>query len=193
VGVDAPPSKAVSKPRTLPHSHVHPSSLRPHVLAHKRIEEWTTPYAINHFGSLPLPDSSLTKWRSVMLASVTNRSLKNYRAGVLRFNQWCDSHSIAEHLRMPAAEELLCIFAAEMGAGRVSSSTVNSWLCGIAFWNQANAAPWHGHSLLTRTKKGVHAISARLIPACPPRLPVTVEHMRALKKHLVLSDMTRRP
>ena len=82
---------------------------------------------------------------------------------------------------------LLSIFVVEMGAGKVSGGSINSWLSGLAFWHQINNAPWHGNSILACTKKGASNISSRTIKCLPKQLPVTEVHMKALHHHLDLT------
>ena len=177
-------------PRVQNSSHIKPSPFRPHVLAKNRLQSWSTPYSKSVFEDLRnhFAAETIDKWRSVMLASVEGDSLQNYGAGLLRFNQFCDNHGIPESSRMPASETLLSIFVSEMGAGKVSRGTVNSWLSGLAFWHQINNAPWHGGSILARTKKGASNTSLRSIPHLPKRLPVTEAHMKALRCRLHLSE-----
>ena len=176
-------------PRVHHSAHIKLSPFRPHVLAKNRIQSWSTPYAKSVFEDLKksFPPETIEKWRSVMLNSIEEVSLQNYGAGLLRFNQFCDKHGIAESSRMPASETLLSIFVAEMGAGKVSGGSINSWLSGLAFWHQINNAPWHGNSILARTKKGASNISSRTIKRLPKRLPVTEAHMKALHRHLDLT------
>ena len=69
-----------------------------------------------------------------MQSSVTEETLQNHGTGLLRFTQFCNRHNIPEQSRMPASETLLSIFVAEMGAGKRSASSMESWLSGLAFW-----------------------------------------------------------
>ncbi|TRM63420.1 hypothetical protein BD626DRAFT_402493 [Schizophyllum amplum] len=177
-------------PRRRATSAVIPSQFRPHVLARERLASWTSPYAHETFDVLGryFPAHVLARWREVALASVTDDTRKNYGAGLLRFIQFCDRYGVPEHLRMPASESLLALFVAEMGAGNVQSGTVQSWLSGLAMWHQVCGAPWNGGSILARTKKGAAAMSSRILPRRPPRSPVSLPHMTALRQHLDMSN-----
>ncbi len=147
-GVDTAHRGETERTRSLPHprkapiprvresSKIRPSSYRPRVLAKERITSWSTPYAKSSFTDLEkmFPKSVIDSWRFVMQSSISEDTLQNYGAGLLRFTQFCDRHNIPEQSRMPASETLLSIFVAEMGAGKRSSSSMNSWLSGLAFW-----------------------------------------------------------
>jgi hypothetical protein len=175
-------------------SHLHnniilPSPLRPHVIASNRITHWKTPFSITSFHRLTsfFPPETIHRWREVLSASVEEQTRGNYGAGLLRFNQFCDKFHIHENLRMPASEALLCLFIANQGAGTVSENTVTSWLTGLEMWHSINGATWHGGRILKRTKRGV----AKLTPPSsrkPPRDPVSLDHMKALRAHLDLSN-----
>jgi hypothetical protein len=180
-----------SRPRT---SHYHnnaisTSSLRPHVLAHDRLFLWKTPFSISSSHRLAsfFPVETISRWREVISASVEKQTHENYGAGLLRFTQFCDKFNIHENLRMPASEALLCLFIANQGAGSVSENTISSWLSSLKMWHSINGAPWHGGRILKCTKRGV----AKLTPPSsrkPPRDPVSLEHMLALRQHLDLSN-----
>lgn len=120
----------------------------------------------------------------VILASLEPNTLKNYGAGLLRFNQHCDCLGIPETLRMPASDALLAVFVAKW-SGIVSRSTIDTWIAGLSFWHTLNGAPWLGAKMLRATCAG----ALKLQPSRKPkRPPVTVEHLSALLTHLNLSD-----
>ncbi len=137
--IDAPklvPESSTKKPRLRQGSTIEPSEFRPFLLASQRIPYWTTPYSINSFTALAslYPRDLIFAWKNVMLSSVTEDTLKNYGAGLLRFTQFCDKFKIPEEKRMPADDTLLSIFVAEMGAGKVKKSTIDTWIDGIKLW-----------------------------------------------------------
>ncbi len=138
VDIDSPklPHFSTKKPRVRQGSMIQPSDFRPFLLASQRIPYWTTPYSINSFAVLSsiYPRDLISAWKNVMLASVTEDTLKNYGAGLLRFTQFCDKFQIPEEKRMPADETLLSIFVTEMGAGKVKKSTIDTWIDGIKLW-----------------------------------------------------------
>ncbi len=123
-------------PRVRKGSKIQNSALCPLVLASQRVPYWETPYSINSFTTLSTVFSPhlIASWKNVMLASVTEDTLKNYGAGLLRFTQFCDSFHVPEVNRMPADDALLSIFVAEMGAGKVRKTTIDSWIDGVKLW-----------------------------------------------------------
>ncbi|KAK0467798.1 DNA breaking-rejoining enzyme [Desarmillaria tabescens] len=193
VGGNSVPSKSpdptLKSPRVKKGSSIEPSDFRPLRLASQRIPYWKTPYSINSFALLSsiYPQHLITAWKDVMLASVTEDTLKNYGAGLLRFTQFCDKFRIPEDKRMPADDTLLSIFVAEMGAGKVKKSTIDTWIDGIKLWHEYNNAPWLGGDMLLRTKKGADTLAPHPCPE-EPKLPVTQKHIDTLHKHLDLSD-----
>lgn len=179
----------VPRRSTKPYNRLTPSPLRPHVLARDRISTWRTPYSFLSLRSLStsFPAAVIARWRDVVLSSVDPDTRGNYGAGLLRFNHFCDTHSIPEGERMPASEALLSMFVANYGAGRVAAGTISSWLSGLEMWHAVNNAKWQGGAILKRTKKG----AAKLAPESskrPPRDPVSLDHMLALRGGLDLTN-----
>ncbi|KAK6967056.1 DNA breaking-rejoining enzyme [Favolaschia claudopus] len=138
-----------------PYNRLKPSPLRPPVLAKDRILSWRTPYSFHSLRSLSVSFSPdlISRWQTVLAASVERDTHGSYAAGLLRFNHFCDLHNIPETQRMPASEALLSIFVSSYGAGFVASGTVGTWLAGLQLWHAVNFAPWHGATLLSRTRK----------------------------------------
>ncbi|KAI0065325.1 hypothetical protein BV25DRAFT_1869020 [Artomyces pyxidatus] len=172
----SPPQPAAHKP-ALPSARtqnaIAHSPLRPHL--------WTTPWTEswhNDLSSHFTPDS-IHRFQEVVLASVEPKTRSNYGAGLLRFTQFCDRHTIPEASRMPASEPLLSLFIAEEGAGLVSRSTVEAWLSGLQLWHAVQGAPWHGGHILRRVKQGAY----KLAPASS-----RLDHMRALRQGLDVSN-----
>ncbi|KAK0232762.1 DNA breaking-rejoining enzyme [Armillaria fumosa] len=175
-------------PRVRATSKIKPSPFCPIVLADERVTAWCSPYSdvVDSRLSALVPVHVLEKWCLVMANSVTDDARKNYGAGLLRFTQFCDAYSVPESLRVPAGEPLLALFVSEMGAGKVQSSTVDSWLSGLALWHDVQGAFWYGGRILARTKQGAAAMAPSSTRA--PRLPVTEKHMASLRSHLDLND-----
>jgi hypothetical protein len=88
---------------------------------------------------------------------------------------------------MPASKPLLSIFISSYGAGNVAAGTVSTWLAGLQLWHAVNNAPWHGDSLLSRTRKGVSKL-APLSSHRLPRDPVSFNHMAVLRASIDLSN-----
>lgn len=158
------------------------SSLRPHVLARDRLAFWMTPFAENnHTRRTYLVSSNATQTlREVALKSLEANTRKNYGAGLLRFNQFCDCHNITEQHRMPASDDVITAFVAHW-CGIVARSTIDTWLAGLAFWHALNGAPWPSGRLIRIICTAAQKMQPR---SKPKRPPVTVDHLRALHKHL---------
>jgi len=172
-----------------PEDRIHTSILRPHVLAQDRFLSWLTPYGVDRLNTLAqqFPAHLLARRRIIITSSIKPKSLGNYAAGLVRFTKFCDNLGIPEQDRMPASENLLSLFVATRGAGSVGEGAMKNWLQGLELWHTLNGAPWNGRAELKRVLKG----STNFTPDSsfrPKRDPVTIEHLRALRKHLDLSD-----
>ena len=151
-----------------------------------------------------LPLQLILQSRSLITKSIVPGTLSNYAAGLLHFTQFCDELRIPEALRMPASEDILTLFVAAKGAHKVSATTIKHWLLGLELWHTVNGAPWLGASALKCALKvtsifpfyfigsiTVHQASASLAPASstrPKRAPVTIDHLRSLRRHLDFTD-----
>jgi hypothetical protein len=183
-----PPDGRIRIPCTRKDAHIVFSSHRPNVLASERVLRWTTPHSDIFQSALDsqLPSSAILKLFKVMLFSLDENTRSNYGAGLLRFTQYCDSHSIPEHSRMPASEILLSSFAAS-AAGSVSESALNNWLAGLQYWHVVNGAAWHGSDMLHHVRRGF----SKLVPPSSKRAkrpPVTIEALTTLRSGLDLSN-----
>ncbi|KAF8954391.1 hypothetical protein BDZ97DRAFT_1928382 [Flammula alnicola] len=186
---EPPSSRTHSKPSRRHDSHIAPSYLRPHVFAHERLSSWHTIHGDRFYNELSksFPPELLSRWQNTLEASVELDTRQNYAAGLLRFTQFCDKYSVPETERMPASEQLLSLFLTDSAARRVTAKTASSWLTGLQMWHVLNGTEFKGAELLKRTKKGVK----KLTPTSshqPEHLPVTYEHMLALRRSLDLSN-----
>jgi hypothetical protein len=150
---------------------------------------WHTPFSIaqRRHDQAFFPVAHLSRLQGVLCSAVEEKTREGWGAGLLRFNQYCDSIGIPEEGRMPAPQILLCLFVANMGAGKASESCISGWLAGVHRAHQVHNAPWYGGDILTLAKKG----AAKLVPPESKRDlrdPVTIEHIKALRKHLDLSN-----
>ena len=67
----------------------------------------------NHQGLLTrFPPEHISRFQFVCANSVVRRTREGWGAGLLCFNQYCDSINIPEEERMPAPEILLAMFVA---------------------------------------------------------------------------------
>ncbi|KAK0217764.1 hypothetical protein IW262DRAFT_1449035 [Armillaria fumosa] len=176
------------RPRLRADSKIIPSTYRPHVLADECVLNWTSPYHdfMQQRLSSIVPCHVLCKWREVMSNSVTEDARKNYGTGLLRFMQFCDTYSVPESLHIPVSEPLLALFVAEMSAGKVQPSAIDTWLSGLALWHDIQSAHWYGGRILSRTKQGAAACAPP--SSHPPRLPVTEKHLISLLSHINSED-----
>ncbi|KAF8963312.1 hypothetical protein BDZ97DRAFT_1821581 [Flammula alnicola] len=87
---------------------------------------------------------------------------------------------------MPASEQLLSLFLADTAAGHVTAKTASSWLTGLQMWHVLNGTEWKGAELLKRMKKGVKKLAPK--SKSSECLPITYDHILALRHHLNLSD-----
>ncbi|KAJ6616506.1 hypothetical protein B0H10DRAFT_1799433 [Mycena sp. CBHHK59/15] len=160
---------------------------RPHVLAEDRLRTWKSPFAVEHDAHFrrSLPAEVVEKTYAALIASFTGPTQSNYVAGILRFHQFCDTHSISEDARMPTSHLLLAAFIANH-IGKVGGGTVKSWMSGIKAWHDVNGAPWLGEDrwveLARRTANKLGTAFKRT-----QRGPVTAQHMIALHAALNLS------
>lgn len=168
---------AARKPRL--GSSVTSNPLRPHVPACDRIFAWDTPFARRHRSSLRLPTRLARATLATVLDGLAPSTRSTYGAGILRFTQFCDLEDISEEDRMPASYSLLCAFLSSL-AGKVSDSSMRSYLAGVRAWHVFHHAPWAGEDPwvgLARSavaKAGVHLRRK-------PRAPVSLEHLIALR------------
>ncbi|KAF8230805.1 hypothetical protein L208DRAFT_1280018, partial [Tricholoma matsutake] len=111
-----------------------------------------------------------------------------YASGLLHFTQFCNCHEVSKDLWMPASSELLAAFLANVATHQVSYDCAKNWMSGLHFWHSCHGAPWNGK---TSQVDIVHKGVKKLVPAtsqCPPRVPVTMQHMYTLQQHLSTSN-----
>lgn len=86
---------------------------------------------------------------------------------LLAFSVSLNSVTISQCLRTQACSSLQitsCLLHCQL-AGKISSSTTNSWLSGLRFWHEYQGAPWLGGNLLRIIKAGVE----KMIPPSSKR------------------------
>ena len=177
--------KKARKP--LPQNEYATSPLRPHVPADRHLLLWTTPHTELAQSQLDqdLPHSLQKVVLSKLLKSVTDDTCTQYGAGLLRFTQFCDQNGIPEGRRMPASYVLLAGFIAN-ASGSVSGKSIRNWLNGLRLWHILNNAEWNGkHKWISSLKRT--ADKEGVVFKKPLRNPITVEHLRALRRNLDLS------
>ncbi|KAJ7270492.1 hypothetical protein C8J57DRAFT_1321918 [Mycena rebaudengoi] len=121
-----------------------------------------------------------------MLHAHVDETQESYGAGLLRFHQFCDREGFGEDARMPADRHLLAAFVAN-AIGSCTGKCIRNWLNGLRLWHHYNDAPWHGDDgWLVSLKKAAdkRGVSFKR----PPRGPITLSHLRALRARLDLSS-----
>ena len=91
---------------------------------------------------------------------VVPKTHEGWGAGLLCFNQYCNSINLLEEGCMLASELLLALFVANCVAGEVAGLMVDKWLASIHCGHQITDTLWFRGHLLSQTKKG----AARLVP-----------------------------
>lgn len=163
------------------------NELRPHVLAEDRLRSWSSPFAQEYDTKFRQEFSPevVEKTYAIIFGAFAEPTQATYAAGLLRFHQFGDAHSIPERARMPASHFLLAAFIAHH-VGTVGGGTVKSWMSGIKAWHDVNGAPWEGEDrwveLARRTANKEGTAFKR-----KQRGPVTIQHMVALRERLDLN------
>lgn len=174
------------RPRLAKDSHYVRSDLRPESSpAHLRIAHWITPWSLRQLDEMrrELPPSSIRKINEVLVQSWCQETRSTQGAALLRFTEHCDELGIPEENRMPASPYLLASFVSKH-AGRVSESCIDGWMSSLHAWHTVNNAPWKGDgSFVSQVKKGAAKLAP---PPKPPRMPVTLQHMKVLQRGLDL-------
>ncbi len=179
------PSRQMRHPR--PENIICDSTYRPAVPADQRIILWTTPHSQQAQSTLnaEIPPHLQKKVLSKLLLSIKPDTRTIYGAGLLRFNQFCDHHTIPEGKRMPASYILLSAFIAN-ASGSCSGKTIRNWLNGLRLWHILNNAEWHGRHEWISTLKRTADIEG-IIFSRPLRNPITPDHLHALRSKLNLN------
>ncbi|KAF7311332.1 hypothetical protein MKEN_01034900 [Mycena kentingensis (nom. inval.)] len=162
------------------------NALRPHVPAKDRIREWKTPFGIKADEEFRknFPEAVVERTYATIHLAFSNNTTSTYGVGPLRFTQFCDTHKIPESDRMPASALLLSAFIAEH-VGAVGGGTVKQWMSGVRAWHDENRAPWYGGERWVEMARKT-AFKMGTAHKKEPRAPVTVDHLRSLRRVLDL-------
>ncbi|KAF5343089.1 hypothetical protein D9758_016022 [Tetrapyrgos nigripes] len=138
-----PSHMASRQPRT--ENQIDPSSLQPHILTKHRLQDWETPWSLEHHAKRnELYGSDVARLAEVTVGgSVVADSLESYTVGLLRFDQFCDLYKVDERIHMPANNILISAFIGHY-LGKVSGSSLNNWLSSLKMWHDMKHAPWCG-------------------------------------------------
>jgi len=177
-----------TKKEIKPKPETHAISLRPKVPAADRIRSWETPYSIKFKDKLSesLPPELINTLQSTIFKALAPNTRSSYGAGILRFIEFCDKYNIPENSRMPASNILLAAFISEH-SGTCSGSCITNWMSGLKAWHDFNGAPWHGDSRLVHLTRSTANKEGKKFSR-PQRNPITLDHLRALRSRLTLSD-----
>ena len=148
--------------------------------------------SVNRYPRHPLPiEFRLSRQASEKVYYALNHAwadstIRKYSSGVKQFHNFCDREGVPHKYRLPAAEFLLCSFAAS-DAGVLSGNTAQNRISAVRAWHVACNAPWLGDLRLNYVLHGVE----NLTPASsrkPPRPPITRAMLELLDTHLNHSD-----
>ncbi|KAF5358597.1 hypothetical protein D9758_007735 [Tetrapyrgos nigripes] len=173
--------------RPRPENQIQPSSLRPHVLAKHRLQDWESPWSLEHWAKAKATygDEVVRLAEATAGVSVVESSFETYAAGPLCFTQFCDEYKVDEHLQMPADKVLVAAFIG-FHLGQKSGSSLNNWLSGLKMWHDMKGAPWcGGERWVQMARRAGNREGAHL--KCPLRSPVTYRHLQILRKYLDFS------
>ncbi|KAJ7263686.1 hypothetical protein B0H12DRAFT_1201254 [Mycena haematopus] len=165
------------------------SIFRPHVPADRRVLIWTAPYSATVHRELQSSGVRIEIQRAMyekLLLAHAPETRESYGAGLLRFHQFCDAEDIPESERLPANRHLLGAFVTQ-AMGTCTGGCVRNWLCGLQLWHIFNDAPWHGdEGWVPFLKKSAERSGTAF--KRPPRGPITLAHLRALRASLDLGS-----
>jgi len=199
------PALSRGDPGTIEDLHkltLQPSPLRPNCRADERIFAWK--------GVNRPPPSTID---NVIIARIAERaarsSLKDtasYGAGLRKFHLFCDIFSVPESSRLPASSEVLhsfalwastdpdpsdLVFADGTPFEPISVRTTRAYLAAVRAWHIAQGWPpplsKEHHELINFSLRGLANLEGSKRTR-PPRPPVTLSMLVALRKTLVLDD-----
>ncbi|KAI6011944.1 hypothetical protein BKA83DRAFT_4065073, partial [Pisolithus microcarpus] len=108
-----------------------PSPLCPHCLARERLWLWT------HM----ITEDQLNCILEVIGTSWVEKTKEAYRAGLLAYHIFCDTHSITEHQQAPIRANTLLTFLLSC-AGSYSRSALANFTAGLRAWHLLHRLPW---------------------------------------------------
>lgn len=164
----------------LPHWH------RPHVEAGDRLFFWVSSAAISNRAALweKLSPREVVYWDYNIPSILAVSTRATYGAGLMDWIVHCDTKNVPEHMRFPADKHILQSFIM-LSSGEIGESKVNNVMAALAMWHHIHDLPWVGREdpLVNKLKKLAIA-QAPADTVRPPRPPVTLDHLLALRKLL---------
>ena len=120
-----------------------PSIFRPHCLAQDQLRLWcpSSPQS-NRIGNVEISESDLKGVLDVINVSWAKGTKEVYRAGLLVYHVFCDSHNISEEDRIPASPILIILFIVSC-AGLYSGTTLANYVFAVHAWHILHSLPWN--------------------------------------------------
>jgi hypothetical protein len=137
-------------------------------------------------------DSSIVSTRAkdtvnrAIQGSWADSTMKRYSGSIKQFIRFCDAERVAEHLRFPADEFVLCSFAAS-SLGIHTGSTARARISALKAWHITHNLEWKGSLRLQHVLSGVH----NLAPSSSrrtPRPPINARMLEQLIENLDLQS-----
>ncbi|KAJ7156786.1 hypothetical protein C8R46DRAFT_909818 [Mycena filopes] len=164
-----------------------PSPLRPHVLSRDRLRLWRPLVGRSTAGSgLPASDGDIVRIFNVLTSAWTEGTTETYGSGLLSFHVFCDSKSVPEPARAPAAATLIAGFISAL-AGFLSGGTISNYVSGVRAWHILHGVVW---SMNTAELETLLRAADRLTPISSKRdarMPYTPEILCKLRPHFDLT------
>ncbi|THH17762.1 hypothetical protein EUX98_g9066 [Antrodiella citrinella] len=158
-----------------------PSALRPHCTAAQRLLLWKPAGSIIDQVEL----EQRIEW--VLTHAWASSTRETYGSGILAFHVFCDRYAIPETQRAPASTEIVMSFVATL-AGFYAGSTIRNYYSAVRAWHILHRFPWTpDQTALDAILKGSHAL-APPSSSRPPRKPVSITALLAIRESLDLSD-----
>ncbi|KEP45125.1 putative DNA breaking-rejoining enzyme [Rhizoctonia solani 123E] len=176
----SPDSSPLDSPRYAPDSTQHVSRASKHkTLSHSHR---FTPYSLT-----PSTRETQTKFSATTTAKLEQamdrglalRTKRNYSSFINQFVSFCRSEGLDETAIFPAEEITLCAFISSF-TGEKSGGTASSAIAALKAWHRLHGLDWKGGYLRV-------AVLAPPTSRRPPRPPVTLEMLQALRSHLDFS------
>jgi hypothetical protein len=169
-------------------THPAPSFYRPQVRAHDRLAYWSSPAVIadrQRLRTSAHPDD-LAALDYLVENPLRRSTLTSYGGGLAHWITWCNLRDVAEADRLPISVENLVLFLAFLSRAH-SASVIRHTLAALRHWHEINGLVWNGTTprvLRVRHAAELHAPDR----SQPPRAPVTLDHLQALREGLSLSN-----
>jgi hypothetical protein len=105
--------------------------------------------SVNEYPHHPRPNDFQLSWQAsekvyyALNHAWADSTIRKYSNSVKQFHNFCDCEGVPHEYHLPAAEFLLCSFAAS-DVGILSGHTVQNCISAVRVWHVACNAPWLG-------------------------------------------------